>query len=570
MSSRLQKAPFFLADADVDWVEGMLGRMSLAEKVGQVFCLVSYGPDEKSLRHMAEVLKVGGVMCRRGPVDEVVDTVRLLQERSEIPMLLAANLEAGGDGVSTDGTRMGSPMAVAATDDVGMAYKLGIVCGREASAVGINWAFAPVADIDWNFRNPITNTRTFGADPQRVADMATAYLKGLQENGVAATAKHFPGDGVDERDQHLVTTVNTLSCEEWDQTYGKVFRACIDAGALAVMVGHIALPEYSRRLCPGIKDKDILPASLSYEITTTLLREKLGFGGLVVSDATAMAGMAMAMERSRAVPQAIAAGCDVFLFTRNLEEDLRYMRDGLETGILTEERLTDAVRNVLALKAALQLHRKKVQDKLVPRLEAAKKMLSLDQHRTWAEECADRAITLVKEEEGILPLSASKTRRVLLYGLDGDGDHLDGSASESVTEKVRSMLEKEGFTVEVFVAPEGLEGAMPPYEEVVARYDLMIYVANLGTRSNQTTVRIEWAPPMGSNVPIYMNAVPTVFISLENPYHLLDVPRVKTYVNTYGSSNLALETLMDKLMGRSPFKGSSPVDPFCGRWDSRL
>ncbi|MBN1631183.1 MAG: glycoside hydrolase family 3 protein [Thermoleophilia bacterium] len=570
MSSRLQEGPFHLSAADADWVEATLARMSVEEKIGQVFCLVSYRADEGLSRHMADVLKVGGVMCRRGSVEDVVGTVKPLQEWSDVPMLVAANLESGGYGACTEGTRIGSPMAVAATDDVELAYRLGVASGREASALGLNWAFAPVADIDFNFRNPITNTRTFGADPTRVEAMTTAYLKGVQENGVAATPKHFPGDGVDERDQHLVTTVNSLNCEEWDASYDRVFKACIEAGALAMMVGHIALPEYSKKLRPGISDEDILPASLSYEIATILLREKLGFNGLVVSDATAMAGMAMAMERSRAVPQAIAAGCDVFLFTRNLGEDFRFMRDGLVSGILTEERLTDAVRNVLALKAALGLHRKQAEGGSVPSVCAAKQALARAEHQAWAEECADRSITLVKEEAGVLPLSPTKGARVLLYELESDGDHLDGSAGESSAARMKSMLEREGFTVETFVPPDGLEGAMPAWEEFTSRYDLMIYVAAFGAKSNQTTVRIDWAPPMGSNVPIYMSSVPTVFISLENPYHLLDVPRVRTYINTYGSSDVVLEALMDKLMGRSAFKGTSPVDPFCGKWDTRL
>jgi beta-N-acetylhexosaminidase len=462
MSSRLQRAPFLLSEADVDWVETTLAGMSVDDKIGQVFCLVSYGADEKALRHMAETLKVGGVMCRRGPVGDVISSANLLQDHSEVPMLLAANLEAGGDGVTTDGTRVGSPMTIAATGDVEMAHKLGVVCGREGAAVGLNWAFAPIADIDFNFRNPITNTRTFGADPQVVADMSVACLRGLQENGVAATVKHFPGDGVDERDQHLVTAVNTLSCDEWDDTYGKVYRACIDAGTLAVMVGHIALPEYSRRLCPGIRDEDILPATLAYEITTTLLRERLGFGGLVVSDATPMAGMAIPMGRPKAVPQTIAAGCDVFLFSRNLTEDLGYMKDGLANGLLTEERLTDAVRNVLALKAALSLHKKKAAGTLVPSLEAAKRALGTKEHLSWAVECADRGITLVKEEKGVLPLSPSKTKRVLLYGLEGFGEFLDGTASESSNaERFKSLLEREGFAVDMFVAPKGMETGWP-------------------------------------------------------------------------------------------------------------
>jgi beta-N-acetylhexosaminidase len=571
MSSRLQGPPFLLSDADVDWVETTLSGMSVDEKIGQVFCLVSYGADEKALRHMAQTLKVGGVMCRRGPVGDVISTANLLQSHSEVPMLLAANLEAGGDGVTTDGTRIGSPMTIAATGDVGLAYKLGVACGREGAAVGLNWAFSPIADIDYNFRNPITNTRTFGADPQLVADMSVAFLKGLQANGMAATVKHFPGDGVDERDQHLVTAVNALSCDEWDRTYRMVFKACIDAGTLAVMMGHIALPEYSKRLCPGIRDEDILPASLAYEIATTLLREKLGFGGLVVSDATPMAGMAIAMERPKAVPQTIAAGCDVFLFTRNLAEDLGYMKKGLTNGILTEERLTDAVRNVLALKATLQLHKKKARGELVPSAEAANKVLRCEEHLSLAVECADRGITLVKHEKGVLPLSASKGRRVLLYGLEGEGKFLDGTASESSnTQRLKSLLEKEGFAVDIFVAPEGMEGAMRGYADWVERYDLMLYLASLGTRSNQTTIRIDWAPPMGSNIPIYMSSVPTIFVSLENPYHLLDVPRVRTYINTYGSSDTVMELLVDKLMGRSAFKGVSPIDPFCGKWDTRL
>jgi beta-N-acetylhexosaminidase len=570
--SRLQQAPFHLSDAGVEWVETTLGRMSVEEKIGQVFCLVSYRTEEESLRYMAEVLKVGGVMCRRGPVEDVTSTVRILQEKSAVPLLIASNLEAGGDGIVAEGTRVGSLMAVAATGDEDMAYKLGLVCGREASVVGGNWAFAPVVDIDYNFRNPITNTRTFGSDPQRVADLARACVRGIQENGVAATIKHFPGDGVDERDQHLVTSVNSLDCDEWDRTYGLVFKTCIDAGALAVMVGHIALPAYSKRLCPGIQDEAILPASLAHEIATILLREKLGFNGLVVTDATAMAGMDIAMGRPQAVPGAIAAGCDVFLFTRNLEEDFRFMRQGLATGALTEERLTEAARNVLALKAALRLHEKQAvrRPALRPDPATAREVLACAEHQAWARECADRSITLVKEEKGVLPLSPVKTPRLLLYAIEDPGESWEGRTGGDLADRVRPLFEREGFAVDVFAPPKGLEGAMTSYEKTVSEHDLMLYVASLGTRSNQTTVRIEWTPPMGCDVPIYLHAVPTVFVSLENPYHLLDVPRVKTYINTYGSSDVVLGLLVDKLMGRSPFKGASPVDPFCGKWDTRL
>jgi beta-N-acetylhexosaminidase len=575
VTSRLEAAPFHLDQSACDWVEETLAHLSVDEKIGQVFCLVSYGVDEKTSRYAAEVLKVGTVMCRPGPAEEIVGTVELLQRYSRVPVLMAANLEAGADGLcSTEGTRIGSPMAIAATGDVEMARRLGTACAREAAALGIHWAFAPVCDLDLNFRNPITNTRTFGADPAKVAEFASAYIRAVREGGLAPTAKHFPGDGVDERDQHLVTTVNSLSCDDWDDSYGRVYKACIEAGTLAVMVGHIALPAYTKKLRPDLADADILPASLSYELVTTLLKEKLGFNGVVATDATVMAGMMMAMHRAEAVPRAIAAGCDVFLFTRNLQEDLGYMKRGVETGLLSEERLTEAVRKVLALKAAMGLHRKQTEGRLMPDLDAAKRALGTQEHRAWAGECAERSITLVKQETGVLPLSPSKTPRVLMYAIESDTDYFgfreQRPRGSSAAEKVGERLAQEGFTVEHFVVPDKPEGEMVPYADYVDRYDLVVYVADLETKSNQTQVRIQWSPPMGADVPIFVKSIPTIFVSMANPYHLLDVPRVRTFINTYDDSEVVLDKLVEKLMGRSAFIGVSPVDAFCGKWDTRL
>ncbi|HWT74165.1 MAG TPA: glycoside hydrolase family 3 N-terminal domain-containing protein, partial [Mobilitalea sp.] len=461
------------------------------------------------------------------------------------------------------------PMQVAATNDDDMAYKLGVTCGREGAAVGCNWAFAPIIDIDYNFRNPITNTRTFGSDPDRVRRMGVQYVKGVQEQGVAASIKHFPGDGVDERDQHLVTSINSLSCEEWDQTYGAAYKACISAGAKTVMIGHIMQPAYSRKFNPNIKDQDILPASLSHELITKLLREQLGFNGLVVTDATTMAGMVIPMERSKAVPMSIAAGCDMFLFTRNIDEDYTYMKDGVRNGIISQERLNEAVTRILALKASLKLHIKKENGMLVPSVESAKKVLGCDEHTAWAKNCADKAITLVKSEENVLPLTPNRYKRVLLHGIESSEGYFY-SVRSGVIELLKQMLEREGFAVDQFDPAKGMEGQMRPFSDTTDNYDLIIYLANMVTKSNQTIVRIEWTQPMGANVPVFINSIPTVFISVENPYHLIDVPRVKTYINTYSSTDIVLNTLMDKLTGRSEFKGKSPVDAYCGMWDTRL
>lgn len=317
-------------------------------------------------------------------------------------------LEKGGNGIAEEGTFLGTEMAVAATDDYDMARKLGTICGREGSAVGCNWSFSPIIDIDYNYRNPITNTRTFGSNPERVKNMGVQYVRAVQKHGVAASIKHFPGDGMDERDQHLVTSINSMSCDEWDATYGAVYKACIEEGALTVMIGHIIHPAYSKKLDPSLKDEEILPASLSKELLSGLLRTKLGFNGLIVTDATTMAGMTIPMPRSKAVPQTIAAGCDMFLFARNLDEDYAYMKKGVEDGVISQERLNDAVTRILALKASLKLPEKQKDGSIIPNLEEAKKVVGCDEHKTWAKECADKAITLVKNEIGVLPITPDR------------------------------------------------------------------------------------------------------------------------------------------------------------------
>lgn len=562
----LAKKPFYLNTIGRQWVEDTLGSMTTEEKIGQLFFLTGYNSDSAYLNHVSRDLKVGGLMCRAMDKQEVVEAIATLQRNSRIPMLIAANLEAGGNGIVRQGTKVGSQMAVAATGDTRYAYELGRICALEAKAVGANYAFAPVVDIDFNFRNPITNTRTYGSNPDTVMNMSRAYLKGCQEQDICAAVKHFPGDGVDERDQHLLTSVNSLSCEEWDASYGKVYQSLIDDGAKTVMIGHIRQPAYSRRLKPGIQDGDILPASLSEELLNGLLRGKLGFNGLIITDATTMAGMTAAMPRDKAVPGAIAAGCDMFLFTKNLDEDYAFMTEGVKNGSITAQRLNEAVMRILALKASIGLHQKEN----VPSLETADTVLGKNEFRTVAREVSDKSITLVKNLDHILPLDKRRIKNVLLYGIES-GDNALGYGRESgVADRLQTLLEKEGLTVTRFSAGERFEGKQIRFKEITDQYDLMLYIANLATKSNQTTVRIEWMNPMGINCPIYGHTVPTVFVSVENPYHLLDVPQIKTFINCYGCNDYTLELLVDKLFGRSEFKGSSPVDPFCGKWDTRL
>lgn len=562
----LTRKPFYLNEEGIAWVRTTLSSMTEEEKIAQLFCLITYTDDENYLRYLAGDLKVGGVMMRTMSLAEIVRTVTRLQKNAKIPLLISANLEAGLNQTCFEGTRVGCEMGIAATGDVKYARALGRIIGEEASALGINWAFAPIIDIDFNFRNPITNTRTFGSNPEIVSGFGRTYVEEVQKYSIAASIKHFPGDGVDERDQHLLASVNNLSVKEWDDTYGIVYRNCIDAGAKTVMVGHIMQPAYSRQLCPGIKDEEIMPGLLAPELLNDLLRGKLGFNGLIVSDSTTMAGMGTVMPREKAVPLVIASGCDMFLFTKNLEEDLSFMTKGVKNGVITKERLDDAVMRILALKASLGLHKKEnIPDEL-----AARRVVGCPEHREVSRRVADAGITLVKEEKGVLPLSPQKYKRILVYKKEGQKSAFGGGVKEGACDKFIGKLKKQGFDVTVFVPGGGWEGMAAPVSDITERYDLILYLISLATKSNQTVVRIEWAEPMGADVPVYMNSVPTIAVSLENPYHLLDIPRVKTYINTYGGSDEILESLLEKLLGRSCFSGKSPVDAFCGKWDTRL
>ncbi|MGL5978159.1 MAG: glycoside hydrolase family 3 protein [Erysipelotrichaceae bacterium] len=554
----LSKFPFGLTTQQIETVETKLNNMTLDEKLAQLFCLILYD-NEKAALDKILAFAPGGVMLRPMGCEQAVEIVNYLQKQSKVPMFIAANLEKGGSGVVHEGTQVNSPMGIAATQDTRFATDLGHVCGVEGQAVGVNWAFAPIVDIDYNFRNPITNTRTFGSNPSRVADMGAAYISEIQKHNVAACAKHFPGDGTDERDQHLVTAFNTLSVEAWRETYGEVYKAAIQAGSLTVMMGHFLFKAYEEMMHPGIQEEAMLPASLNRDIIETLLRDELNFNGLVITDSTTMGGFLAAMPRERAVPLAIASGCDMFLFSYNLEEDFNSMKQGYLDGVITEERLHTALTRVLGLKMKLNLWEESV---ACPTLENAKAKVGTVSFADISSACHKQAITLVKEEAGVLPLAPKKYPRVLLHGIEPSDGGLYGNRTDSVA-YFKQQLEQQGFVVSLFTPHKATEGSLPPMKSILEQYDLIIYVANLATKSNQTTIRIEWMSPMGANLPIFTHSIPTIFISLENPYHLLDAPMVKTFINTYSSSNEAIQQLVEKLMGQSKFVGKSPVDPFC-------
>jgi beta-N-acetylhexosaminidase len=573
-------SPFHLDADGVEWVHSTLASMDLRTKVGQLFHLALLMPDAQFVDAMFEIAPPNGFMFRGMPAAEVVRYSRYVQGRSTVPALLAANLEKGADGLIAEGTSFGSPLQVAATGDVGFARKFGISTGREARAVGCNWGFSPIVDIQYNHNNPITNIRCFGSFPATVASMSEAMIAGMESQGVAATPKHFPGDGVDDRDQHLVTTVNTLSPEAWRASFGMVYRRCFEAGAKSVMVGHIALPAMSKELRPGIADGDILPATLAPELLTDLLRGELGFNGVICSDALQMVGYTIPMARKDALPHSVAAGIDVLLFAIDYAEDVQAVLDGIASGVLTEARVDEAVTRILALKASLGLHAA-TSEVLVPGVEAFH-ALPLAEDRAWARESADTAVTLVKDlEPGVLPLNPTTHKRVLVYYTeDANPNHhkiAAGAQQRNNGHNIADALNAAGFEAKVFeragraTLEEVFAGTdAVQHKDLLANYDLVLYVAQYEPASSAPTVRLQWSPLIASDAPKHLNEIPTVFVSLGSPFHLQDVPRVKTFINAYGYSPETVQAVAEKLLGRSGFTGVSPVDPFCGYWDARL
>lgn len=581
IEKELKNSPFFLDEESEKWVINTWKQMSLEQKCGQVFCPMGFSSDENTLKHLTKEIGVGGLMYRADTAENIQNTHRKLQELSEIPLLLAANTEAGGDGIAYEGTSFGKPMAAAATNDPENGFRMGYTACKEGAALGLNWSFAPIVDINYDFHNPITNVRTFGSDPHKVLDFGLQYMKGADACEVAVAVKHFPGDGVDERDQHILTSVNSLSTEEWDKTYGYVYENLIRQGAKTVMVGHIAMPAYVKKYHPQASKEELLrPASLSKELLTGLLRGKLGFNGLISTDATPMVGFTSAMKRKDAIVQAINAGCDMILFNKDLEEDYGYLLEGAKNGTLEMKRLDEAVLRILATKASLKLHKKKAEGTLVPGKEALD-VVGCKAHKEWAAKVADQAITLVRDEQELLPISPKKYKRVYLNVIQKDLD-----PEHPFVQKWKSEFEKEGFLVTVrdrrtsitvsdFVNPEQMtpeKGRLMhemyrSVEEMKSDYDLYVYICNMENASNNTTLRLNWNVcfGLGDDAPWFCAEVPTMMISTAYPFHLFDAPMIKTYINTYSGNEEFIHKTMDKIMGRSEFCGVSPVDPFCGK-----
>ena len=589
----LKAKPYLLSDEDIKWVESTIASMTDEEKVGQLFFQLCAGNSEEYLKELMEKYHLGGCRYNNMPSKMVQDQNRILQKYAKIPVIIACNTENGGSGACSDGTTIANGIKIGATRNVQYAYDLGRMSNEQAALIGCNMAFAPVSDIHMNWENTEVVARSFGNDPARCAEMSKAYMDGLHTiPGFACTAKHFPGNGLDFRDAHLSNNINDLSEEEWMNSFGLVYKTLIDNGLDAIMGGHIMMRTYMKGVRPDITDDELLPATLCPEIMTGLLRDKLGFNGMVVTDASHMVGMTDRMTRKEMLPASINAGCDMFLFFNDPDEDFATMLDAYKTGIISEERMTEALTRILGLKAHMGLHKKANED-IVPGEEALANFHKPEYKETAAAISRD-SLTLVKyKDEGVLPLDPNTKKRVMIVytkGYDGPMAALmgmvmagmGGGAKLNAAEKLRDRLIAKGFDAFIYESPiekikkqvaagekpslnlyfagkNAIEDFKAGQDVIISLYDVMSGRPAFGMSKG------------GGEIPWYAYELPVIGISVNAPTMLADVPMLRTYINAYDSNDDTMDALADALVaGPDAFKGKDPIDSFCGLWDTRL
>ena len=586
----LKANPYFLSEEDIKWVENTIADMSDEEKVGQLFFQLTSSPQEDYIKNLVETYHLGGLRYNQMPGKMVQEQNRCIQKYSKVPAFIACNTEMGGDGACADGTFIGNGAKIAATNNLEYANALGRMSNEEAAAVGCNMAFAPVCDIAYNWENTEVINRAFGNDHNRVADMSVEYLKGAHTiDGFACAAKHFPGNGLDCRDAHISNNVNNLTMDEWMDTYGHVYKKLFENGLDAVMGGHILMPQVANAINPNVAYDDMMPATLNYDLMTTLLRDKLGFNGMVVTDASHMVAMTNRMKRVDMLPLAINAGCDMFLFFNDPDEDFATMLNAYKTGIISEERMTEALTRILGLKAKMGLH-KKAKEEIVPQPEFLETALGKEEYKEMQKAISRDAITLVKyKDKGVLPLTPEKYKRVMIVNIkaaDGAMTPLMRAMGMDNSGKAANMLKDKlnakGFEAFVYESPldkmkKQVEAGEKPSlnlyfagKNAIADFvkDMDIVITLCDVSSGRPSFGLSKG---GGEIPWYVFELPVVVVGCGQPTMLADIPMARTYINTYDGKESTLDALVEKLLaGEESFTAIDPIDSFCGFYDTRL
>jgi len=529
-----------------DWIRGQLENMTLAEKAGQLIAcrfsgrFVNRESDYlRELMIMVEDQGVGGFCLFGGNVYETALLTNTLQKSAKIPLLIASDLERGLGNQIDGSTLFPTAMAIGAAHSEELAYSMGKITALEARAIGIHMTYAPVADVNINPDNPIINVRSFGEDPEQVGRLAVAFIKGCQENGLIATAKHFPGHGDTHQDSHIVPQSVEADRDRLERVELYPFKRSIENGVGAIMVAHL--------LFPSLDSTPNLPASLSFRILTEYLRQELGFEGLIVTDAMDMGGVTALYEPEEAAVRAVQAGVDMVLLSPKPKEAIEALVGAVSSGVLSEQRLDDSVRRILKVKSGLGLHKKKLVD-----LRVLDKVIASKSHLEQAVLAFESSMTLLKNERDTLPIGREEKRIAVLSLSSDPGDYFAGEAF--VTEVKTRCPEASVFYAEASTGQEYLEEAQKNAQDA----DLIIVALFSRVRSHKGSAGLN---PQHTQLIHKLAALsqPLIVISFGSPYFLRHIPEIDAYLCAYRYAPEAQVAAAKAIFGEIDIQGRLPV-----------
>ena len=537
------------------WAKRTLGHMTLDQKLGQLLMVYVWGrftPDrdprfERLLRWAAEG-KFGGLIleAQRTPrgveLAQVCPTASLLnqlQRAAKIPFIVGADFETGTAMRLSEGTSLPHAMAIAATGNPRDAYMAGKITAIEARAAGVHWIFAPVADVNSNPANPIINIRSFGENPRAVGRLVANFIRGVQDHGAIATAKHFPGHGDTDVDSHIGLPVITADRKRLKRIEFIPFRAAIAAGARAIMTGHLVVP--------ALEPNRQIPATLSENIIDQVLRREMRFRGLVVTDALDMAGVASLYPPGRVAELAVRAGVDVLLIPPSPEAALASLRDAVREGRIPISRIDAAVSRILLAKARLGLfaERQVDLDRLSRRFgqcEFARESLGM----------ADRGVTLLRDKAGLLPLDAARPLHTLLVAISADSEPLPGVAlEEEIRLRVDSLAVRRADAT--FHPAQTIE--LPPETS----YDVAIVALYVRVADRKGTVALP-AEAKALVERVLAAGKPAIIASFGSPYLIANLPQAPTWIAAFSTQSVAARAMGRAIFGQIRIDGKLPVN----------
>jgi len=426
------------------------------ECIAEMLCptLDTKKSNDELTEHLSKFL-VGCYFVSACDGDKLKSSIQALQANREVPLAICADVEKSARCFSESAADFPSPMAMGAAHSPELICEMARSCALESRSLGVNWTLAPVVDLNLNFLNAVTNTRALGDKPERTCELLRPWIRTLQEYGLAATAKHFPGDGIDDRDQYLCTSVNSLPMEDWETTYGRIWRQVIDDGVMSIMPGHISLPAWQ-----GF-DEDVaecLPATLDKRLLTDLLRNRLGFQGVIISDAAVMVGLSSRAPEDEQIVKFVEAGGDVYLFADSLKDRERLLR-AFRSGRISEERLRESASRVLAMKRKLGLF-----ENPFGRSPSADEKAAAN---SAAMSAARQSLTLLKNKAHF-PLNPQKVKRVLTVTLR----YANESRKPDDLTRFDEALRSRGIQVDHLINPShyDIKTKAPAYDVVFMNY----------------------------------------------------------------------------------------------------